>query len=96
MRSSLACGFAFAASCSAAIQLVARDEPAVVQFDIRRSEPSLPAATRDRLRKRAGTVSAPLLNEATLYLANASLGTPPQNFELHIDTGKPDHVRESM
>lgn len=29
-------------------------------------------------------------NEETLYFMNASLGTPPQNFRLHIDTGSSD------
>jgi hypothetical protein len=42
------------------------------------------------LRRRAGTVQQTLDNLETLYFANASLGTPAQNFRLHIDTGSSD------
>lgn len=43
----------------------------------------------DRLRRR-DTVQVSLDNQETLYFMNASLGTPPQNFLLHIDTGSSD------
>jgi hypothetical protein len=42
------------------------------------------------LRRRAGTVQQTLDNLETLYFANASVGTPAQNFRLHIDTGSSD------
>jgi len=47
-------------------------------------------AERDRLRKRSGTLLETLDNEATLYFANVTLGTPAQNLRLDIDTGSSD------
>ena len=44
----------------------------------------------DHLRRRQKTVQETLDNLETLYFANASIGTPPQNFRLHIDTGSSD------
>jgi len=73
---------------SAALQLVKRDFPAVVGLDIQRRN-VLDPVKRDLL-KRAGTVSETLDNEATLYFANISLGTPAQKLRMHIDTGSSD------
>lgn len=49
-------------------------------------------ADRRRMRKRdtSYTVDVELDNEEALYTMNASLGTPPQDFQLHIDTGSSD------
>ena len=47
-------------------------------------------AQRDRLRKRSGTLLEILSNEATLYFANVTLGTPGQSVRLDIDTGSSD------
>jgi hypothetical protein len=44
----------------------------------------------DQLRRRQNVVQQTLDNLETLYFANASLGTPPQDFRLHIDTGSSD------
>jgi hypothetical protein len=62
----------------------------VIALDTIRRRSLLPATQRDRLRKRAGTVQATLDNEATLYFANVTLGTPGQSLRLDIDTGSSD------
>ena len=59
--------------------------PKVVEYEIERKTVVDPLK-RDRLRKRQNTISEELDNEQTLYFANASIGTPAQNFRLHIDT----------
>lgn len=61
----------------------------MIGLDIQRRHVPNPAE-HDRLRRRAGTVQQTLDNLETLYFANASLGTPAQNFRLHIDTGSSD------
>jgi hypothetical protein len=61
----------------------------VVRTDIQRRNVVNPVA-HDQLRRRAHTVQQTLDNLETLYFANASLGTPAQNFRLHIDTGSSD------
>ncbi|KAH0538745.1 hypothetical protein FGG08_004699 [Glutinoglossum americanum] len=73
------------------IKLVERDRPAVVQFGIERREVGSPVE-RDRLRRRdsSQTIQQVLDNELTLYFANVTMGTPPQNLRLHIDTGSSD------
>ncbi|CAK3975964.1 aspartic-type endopeptidase opsB [Lecanosticta acicola] len=45
---------------------------------------------RNRMRKRDGTLSITLDNEETLYFMNTSIGTPAQDFRLHLDTGSSD------
>jgi hypothetical protein len=60
-----------------------------VRTDIQRRNVVNPVA-HDQLRRRAKTVQQTLDNLETLYFANASLGTPAQNFRLHIDTGSSD------
>jgi len=73
-----------------ALRLAPRSEnPNVVRLDTRRHSIVNPVA-HDQLRKRAKTIQETLDNLETLYYANASLGTPAQNFRLHIDTGSSD------
>ena len=78
------------ASGSAALNLIERDTPNVVGLDIaRRHVPD--SVKRDALRRRQSqTVTETLANYGTLYFANVSIGTPAQNFALHIDTGSSD------
>jgi len=73
----------------AALRLAARDNPRVLGLDIQRRNVVNPVA-HDALRRRQKTVQETLDNLETLYFANASLGTPPQDFRLHIDTGSSD------
>jgi hypothetical protein len=61
----------------------------VVEHEIERKHVENPLK-RDRLRRRANTISEDLDNEQTLYFANATIGTPAQSFRLHIDTGSSD------
>ncbi|EMD87375.1 hypothetical protein COCC4DRAFT_22112 [Bipolaris maydis ATCC 48331] len=77
------------ASAAAALEFVPRENPKVVLLDTQRRNVINPIA-HDRLRRRQNTVQETLDNLETLYFANASLGTPPQNFRLHIDTGSSD------
>ena len=78
------------ASESAALNLVERDTPDVVGLDIARRHIPNPAK-RDALRRRQSqTVTETLDNYETLYIANVSIGTPAQDFSLHIDTGSSD------
>ena len=78
------------ASGSAALNLIERDTPNVVGLDIARRHIRDPMK-RDALRRRQSqTVSETLDNYGTLYFANVSIGTPAQNFALHIDTGSSD------
>lgn len=63
--------------------------PKVVEDEIERKHVSNPLK-RDQIRRRANTISETLDNEQTLYFANASLGTPAQQFRLQIDTGSSD------
>jgi len=63
--------------------------PQVVGLDIQRRHVADPTE-HDQLRRRQSTVQQTLDNLETLYFANASLGTPPQNFRFHIDTGSSD------
>lgn len=74
---------------AAAVKLAPRENPRVVGLDIQRRNVINPVA-HDRLRRRQKTVQQTLDNLETLYFANASLGTPAQNFRLHIDTGSSD------
>ena len=75
---------------STALQLASSNAPYVHHATIQRRSNLANPAVRDRLRRRAGTVQATLDNEETLYFANVTLGTPPQQFQLHIDTGSSD------
>lgn len=73
---------------TSAIHLIQRDNPSVVSLQTQRKTVSNPVR-RDAIRRRQ-TVSQALDNEGTLYYANVSLGTPPQDLRLHIDTGSSD------
>ncbi|KAF1966429.1 candidapepsin-4 precursor [Bimuria novae-zelandiae CBS 107.79] len=68
-------------------KLVKRENPRVVKADLHRRHVN--PLDHDRLRRR-DTVQVSLDNLETLYFMNASLGTPAQNFRLHIDTGSSD------
>ncbi|KAH9867466.1 hypothetical protein IAQ61_008060 [Plenodomus lingam] len=77
-------------SSAVALTLAPRSEnPKVVRVETQRRSIVNPVA-HDQLRRRAKTVQQTLDNLETLYYANASLGTPAQNFRFHIDTGSSD------
>ncbi|KAF5594813.1 aspartic-type endopeptidase opsb [Fusarium subglutinans] len=66
-------------------------EPRVMSVEIQRRKISDPISNdRRRLRKRDGTIDIDIDNEQSLYFLNASLGTPAQDFRLHLDTGSSD------
>ena len=65
-------------------------KPAVLTLDTTRKRSTLSSPERDRLRKRASVLLETLDNEATLYFANVTLGTPQQSIRLDIDTGSSD------
>lgn len=71
-----------------ALEFVQRDTPNVVGLETHRKAVSNPVK-RDAIHRR-GTVTQSLDNEATLYFANVTLGTPAQELRLHIDTGSSD------
>jgi hypothetical protein len=66
--------------------------PKVVSFDLTRSEFPADVSFEHPLSKRAGTVGATLYNAQSnlLYLVNATIGTPGQQFSLQLDTGSSD------
>lgn len=76
-----------------AFSLQQRSSTHALELPIQRRayDTSLPPHVRDQVRKqKRQTLSLNLDNELTLYLINGSLGTPAQNFRLHIDTGSSD------
>lgn len=69
---------------------VAQPSPKVLALDfkkeIRRDIPLNP----ERLIRRANTLQAGITNEQILYLINITVGSPPQDFGLQLDTGSSD------
>ena len=69
---------------------VAHASPKVLALDfkkeIRRDIPLNP----ERLIRRAKTLEAGITNEQILYLINITIGNPPQDFGLQLDTGSSD------
>lgn len=66
--------------------------PRAVGLDITRRtiDDDIPTKDGARIRKRQSTVEQTLDNLDTLYFANLTLGTPPQDIQLHVDTGSSD------
>ncbi|KAI0390027.1 eukaryotic aspartyl protease [Xylariaceae sp. FL0594] len=81
----LACLPAYARNIPSALER----PPKVVSLSTQRRTVTDPVY-RDRLRRRSLLPEAELSNEETLYFVNASIGTPPQSFRLHLDTGSSD------
>ncbi|KAJ5222409.1 uncharacterized protein N7469_008649 [Penicillium citrinum] len=72
--------------CVDAITLHKRDEPAVLGLPVSRSERSQALQKRD-----SKTVSTSLYNVQNMYyMVNITVGTPPQNLSLSLDTGSSD------
>ncbi|KAF5008392.1 hypothetical protein FDECE_5330 [Fusarium decemcellulare] len=66
-------------------------EPRVLSLNLQRSKiPDPVAHDLNRLQRRSGSISVGVDNLQTLYFFNASLGTPAQEFRLHLDTGSSD------
>ncbi|TWU72555.1 hypothetical protein ED733_000849 [Metarhizium rileyi] len=65
--------------------------PRTVRLPLHRAQIRDPIAyDRSRMRKRAGSINATVDNLETLYFLNVTLGTPPQQVRLHVDTGSSD------
>ncbi|KAI9672185.1 MAG: hypothetical protein M1831_001999 [Alyxoria varia] len=72
------------------LELVKKDVPSTFHLPIQRKSYTESPLLRDRNRKRQDTLQVTLDNQLTLYFANASLGSPRQDFRFHIDTGSSD------
>jgi hypothetical protein len=66
--------------------------PRVVNFDFHKREAIVIPQAEGSLRRRANSLAATLYNAQgnLLYLVNATVGTPPQQFSLQLDTGSSD------
>jgi hypothetical protein len=66
--------------------------PKVVSFDLTKREIIGDSLVENKLRRRAKSVAATLYNAQSnlLYLVNATIGSPGQQFSLQLDTGSSD------
>ncbi|KAI9788529.1 MAG: hypothetical protein M1833_002915 [Piccolia ochrophora] len=86
-------GVALFAVTTQTLRLAERNpDPLVVSLGTRRRD-DINHIARDKSRRRkrdTKTLDQDLDNLGTLYFANISLGTPPQDLRMHIDTGSSD------
>ncbi|KAI9167401.1 putative aspartic-type endopeptidase [Paramyrothecium foliicola] len=65
--------------------------PRVLGLELQRNKIADPVAhDRARLQRRNGVLDVTIDNLDTLYFLNASVGSPPQDVRLHLDTGSSD------
>lgn len=69
---------------------VADASPKVFALDFKKEIVRDSASNARRLIRRAKTVEAGITNEQILYLINITIGDPPQDFSLQLDTGSSD------
>lgn len=69
---------------------VANASPKVFGLDFKKEIIRDTASNARRLIRRAKTVQAGITNEQILYLINITIGDPPQEFGLQLDTGSSD------